>query len=401
MTAISTLGQAARSAADLLAHLPDTQVDAALRQTASALRSGHAAILTENRKDIDAATAKGLSPAMIDRLTLTPARIDAVAQGLDDIAALPHPVGKSLAAWTRPNGLAIERVAVPLGVLGMIYEARPNVTLDAAALCLKSRNAVILRGGSECLNSSLALYRAMQTVLDDLGFPPGCVAMIDTPDRAIVGEMLAADEYIDVMIPRGGKGLIERVRNEARMPVFSHLDGICHVYVHPAADPAIAAKVVLNAKMRRTGICGAAETLLLDAQLDKTLEAEILTALTDAGCELITAPDSWSTEYLDAKISVRHVNGVEEAVRHINTYGSQHTDSILTADKDAAEYFLSHVHSAIAMHNASTQFADGGEFGMGAEIGISTGKFHARGPVGVEQLTTYKYVVRGHGQTRP
>lgn len=412
---VETLGQAARSASMILSHVPDDQVNAALVSTALALRHNAPSILEANRRDLDVASYKNLSPALIDRLTLTETRIAAMARGLEDISELPDPVGRTLAQWTRPNGLNISRVSVPIGVLGMIYEARPNVTIDAAGLCLKSRNAVILRGGSECLTTSLALYDVMRQVLLEHGLPAGTVGMIESPDRDLVGAMLQADQYIDVMIPRGGKGLIERVRNEARMPVFSHLDGICHVYVHPSVNMAIASAVVLNAKMRRTGICGAAETLLLDCNLDPALARQIIVDLLNAGCAVagdhdvmqldprVTAATEadWSTEYLDARISARYVADVEEAVAHINTYGSQHTDSILAEDQQAAEYFLGHVNSAIAMQNASTQFADGGEFGMGAEIGISTGKFHARGPVGVEQLTTYKYIVRGHGQTRP
>lgn len=400
-SSIAALGLAARTASRQLEHIPEERINATLRACAAALRLNTETILTANREDVAKAVTKNLSSALVDRLTLNAGRIDAMAKGLEDIAALPDPCGKTLAAWTRPNGLNISRVSVPLGVLGMIYEARPNVTVDAAGLCLKSRNAVILRGGSESFNSSMALYQVMQGVLDRNDFPPGCVSMVESSDRALVGEMLAADKYIDVMIPRGGRGLVERVKNEARMPVFLHLDGICHIYVHPAADPASAATIVVNAKMRRTGICGAAETLLLDKDLDPALAKQILTALEDAGCTLVTEPENWATEYLDAKISVKYVAGVEAAVDHINTYGSQHTDSILTEDTKTAEYFLSHVNSAIAMQNASTQFADGGEFGMGAEIGISTGKFHARGPVGVEQLTTYKYIVRGNGQIRP
>ncbi len=412
---VAALGQSARAASRILEHIPDQKINDALNATAAALRDHMADILAANQKDLDAALAKNLSPSLTDRLTLNASRIESIAKGLEDVATLPDPVGKTLASWTRPNGLQIERRSVPIGVLGMIYEARPNVTIDAAGLCLKSRNAVILRGGSENLNSSLALFNVMKGILKAYGFPDGCIGMVENPDRALVGDMLAADTYIDVMIPRGGKGLIERVKAEARMPVFSHLDGICHVYVHPSANPAIAEKVVLNAKMRRPGICGAAETLLLDDALNKNLAHQIIIALLESGCAVAgdeetqkfdprvtsATEEDWATEYLDAKISVKFVSGVEAAVDHINTYGSQHTDSILAEDKDAAGYFLGHVGSAIAMHNTSTQFADGGEFGMGAEIGISTGKFHARGPVGVEQLTTYKYIVRGNGQIRP
>ena len=412
---IETLGQAARSASQILAHVSDEQVNAALISTALALRQATPDILAANRKDLDLASYKNLSPALTDRLTLTEARIDAMATGLEEIATLPDPVGKVLAHWSRPNGLQFDRISVPIGVLGMIYEARPNVTIDAAGLCLKSRNAVILRGGSECLQSSLTLFAVMHRVLTEHGFPEGAIGIVESPDRDLVGAMLKADAYIDVMIPRGGKGLIERVKDEARMPVFSHLDGICHVYVHPSVNMAIASAVVVNAKMRRTGICGAAETLLLDQALDPSLARQIVVDLLNAGCAVLGDADvmaldprvtaateqDWATEYLDAKISARFVSDVTEAVAHINTYGSQHTDSILAEDQQVADYFLTHVNSAIAMQNASTQFADGGEFGMGAEIGISTGKFHARGPVGVEQLTTYKYIVRGHGQIRP
>ncbi len=412
---MDSIGRAARAAAPVLAQTPPGLVNTALLACANALRAAQADIIAANTRDLEAAGSSGLSHAMLDRLTLNATRIEAMAKGLEDIAALPDPVGRTLASWTRPNGLEIARVSVPLGVLGIIYESRPNVTVDAAGLCLKSRNAVILRGGSESLNSSLALVRILNQTLGSHGLPEGCVNIIETSDRAMVGEMLKADAYIDVLVPRGGKGLVERVKAEARMPVFAHLDGICHVYVHHAANPAYASEVVRNAKMRRTGICGAAETLLLDCRLDRQVAQKIVTDLIEAGCLVAGDEDvmrldarvmqateaDWATEYLDAKISVRFVDGVEAAVTHINTYGSQHTDSILTEDKAAAEYFLARVNSAIAMLNASTQFADGGEFGMGAEIGISTGKFHARGPVGVEQLTTYKYIVRGHGQTRP
>ena len=413
-TQIELLGQAARTASPILHHIPEKAINAALLGTAQALRDNTDLLLTENAKDVAAASAKPLASALIDRLTLNPSRIEAMAAGLEKIATLPDPVGKTLESWTREDGLHFDKVAVPLGVLGMIYESRPNVTIDAAGLCLKSRNAVILRGGSESLNSSLALFNVMNDVLLEHNFPVGTVGMVTSPDRELVGQMLQADKYIDVMIPRGGKGLIERVRSEARMPVFSHLDGICHVYVHQSADADKALKVVMNSKMRRTGICGAAETLLLDQALSSETKSRLLAGLLDAGCAIVgdaetmaldkritsATEEDWGTEYLDAKISVRGVAGCEEAVAHINKYGSQHTDSIVAEDTRSTEYFLMHVNSAIAMHNASTQFADGGEFGMGAEIGISTGKFHARGPVGVQQLTTYKYVVRGNGHTR-
>jgi glutamate-5-semialdehyde dehydrogenase len=413
-SSIDQLGQAARAASEILHHVPEKAINAALRGTAQALRENEAALLDENAKDVTAAKDKNLAPALIDRLTLNHARIEAMAAGLEQIAGLPDPVGKILESWTREDGLHFDKVAVPLGVLGMIYESRPNVTIDAAGLCLKSRNTVILRGGSESFNSSRALFEIMNKVLQEHNFPAGTIGMVMSTDRELVGEMLGSDKYIDVMIPRGGKGLIERVRNEARMPVFSHLDGICHVYVHHSANPAKALSVVMNSKMRRTGICGAAETLLIDKALPEETARQILASLNEAKCAIVgdetamaldpnvtaATEEDWGTEYLDAKISVRFVSGCEEAVSHINKYGSQHTDSIIAEDMRSVEYFLSHVNSAIAMHNASTQFADGGEFGMGAEIGISTGKFHARGPVGVQQLTTYKYLVRGNGHIR-
>lgn len=408
------LGRAARKAAFVLAQAGTDQVNGALADMADAMRDRKDEILAANREDLAGARTRRLSGAMMDRLKLTPERICAMAAGVEVVMALRDPVHEVMSEWSRPNGLKIRRVRVPIGVLGMIYESRPNVTADAAALCLKSRNAVILRGGSESLNSALALQKIVQEALAGRGLPEACVSMVPSADRAFVGAMLQADKYIDVMIPRGGRGLIERVMNEARMPVFAHLDGICHTYVHAAADPDLARKVVLNAKMRRTGICGATETLLLDRALPAVAARAIVADLLNAGCAAVgdiaaqkldpriaPASDSdWSTEYLDAKISIRTVDGVREAVEHINTYGSHHTDSILTKDGAAADYFLKNVDSAIVIHNASTQFADGGEFGMGAEIGIGTGKLHARGPVGVEQLTTYKYVVLGSGQTR-
>lgn len=412
---IETLGKAAKAAAALLARAPEETVNAVLATLADALRKNAALLIEANRADVAAARARDLSPALIDRLSLDAARIESMARGVEAIISLPDPVGRILAEGTRPNGLLIRKVSVPLGVLGMIYESRPNVTIDAAALCLKSHNAVILRGGSESLQSSRALHGLISAALEAHGLPAACVAMLPSPDRALVGAMLACDRYIDVMIPRGGRGLTERVMHEARMPVFAHLEGICHVYVHSSADPEIARKVTLNAKMRRTGICGAAETLLLDSALDPALAAALLDDLTAAGCTLYgdeaarrispriekATEESWRTEYLDAKMNVRVVNGVEDAVAHINGYGSHHTESIIARDDAAAQIFLERVDSAIVMRNASTQFADGGEFGMGAEIGIATGKFHARGPVGVEQLTTYKYLVLGTGQTRP
>ncbi len=412
---IQELGRSAKQAAQILSRTSEDQINAVLADIASALSKNAAAILTANAKDIETAQKAGQNAAMIDRLRLDEKRIAAIASGVETVRNLPDPVGRILWEQSRPNGLEIQRIAVPIGVLGMIYESRPNVTVDAAALCLKSRNAVILRGGSESLHSSLALHKIIQDVLTAHALPAACVSMVPTADRDAVGAMLADHKHIDVMIPRGGRGLIERVMNEARMPVFGHLEGLCHIYVHPSVKPEIARTVPLNAKMRRTGICGAMETLLLDAALDPDLAREILGGILDAGCEIVgdklaqnldprigaATSEDWSTEYLDSKLSVAVVNGVEEAAAHINSYGSHHTDSILAEDKDAVSWFLSVVDSGIVMHNASTQFADGGEFGMGAEIGIATGKMHARGPVGLEQLCTYKYLVHGSGQTRP
>lgn len=412
---VASLGQGARKAATVLLRTSTETINKALDHLASALRKNTAQILQENKKDLAAAAERGLSAALTDRLMLDEKRVESMAAGVEVVRALPDPVDKILWNTKRPNGLNIERVAVPIGVLGMIYESRPNVTVDASILCLKSHNAVILRGGSESLHSSLALHKIIQDSLTQAGLPAECVSMIPVSDREAVGAMLRAADYIDVMIPRGGRGLIERVINEARMPVFGHLEGLCHIYVHPSAKPDIARAVTLNAKMRRTGVCGAMETLLLDANLDKTLARDILTALLDAGCEIVgdaqsrsldprigaATEEDWRTEYLAAKLSVRIVDGVEQAVEHINGYGSHHTDSILSEDAASVTYFLKNVDSGIVLHNASTQFADGGEFGMGAEIGIATGKLHARGPVGLEQLCTYKYLVHGTGQTRP
>jgi glutamate-5-semialdehyde dehydrogenase len=411
---MNDLGRAAVTAARALAQAPTATKDAALRAAAQALREDRAAILAANAEDVRAAKERNLSSAMIDRLSLDDKRIEAMAKGIEDIIALADPIGGVIAEWTRPNGLLIQRVRVPLGVVGIIYESRPNVTADAGALCLKSGNAVILRGGSESARSSRAIHACLQRGLRAAGLPESAIQIVPTTDRAAVGHMLASmTEFIDVVVPRGGKSLVERVQREARVPVIGHLEGNCHVFVHAKADPDIAQRVVLNAKMRRTGICGAAETLLIDrgfAAADK-----VVRTLLDAGCavrgdEEVRTLDprvteatetDWATEYLDAIIAAKMVSGVEEAVAHIEKYGSAHTDSILTEDAQAAEFFLSNVDSAIVLLNASTQFADGGEFGMGAEIGISTDKFHARGPVGVEQLTSYKYVVRGSGQTRP
>ncbi|TVQ37073.1 MAG: glutamate-5-semialdehyde dehydrogenase [Geminicoccaceae bacterium] len=409
------LGRAAKAAAGALARATTDAKNDALRAAARALRARETGILQANAQDLEAGAAAGLGAAVLDRLRLDPKRLAAMAEGIEAVAALPDPVGRVLAGWTRPNGLRIERVATPLGVVGVIYESRPNVTADAAALCLKSGNAVILRGGSESFHSSRAIALAMIAGVGAAGLPAHAIQLVPTTDRTAVGHMLAMDRYIDVLVPRGGRSLVERVRAEARMPVFAHLDGNCHVYLHHAADLKMAMTVTLNAKMRRTGICGAAETLLVDEAAAERLLLPVLDALRAAGCALrgcartqaldpavtpATAAD-WSTEYLDAILAVKVVDGLDDAIAHVNRYGSHHTDAIVTADQAAAERFLAQVDSAIVLHNASTQFADGGEFGMGAEIGIATGRLHARGPVGVEQLTTFNYRVRGTGQVRP
>lgn len=413
---MTALGVAARSASAELAMCSTELRNSALRSAAMALRSSTPEILDANQTDMLAAKTRGLSPAMLDRLMLDDERIEAMASGLESIIELPDPVGRILAEWDRPNGLNIQRVAVPLGVIGIIYESRPNVTADAAALCLKSGNAVILRGGSESFNSSYAIYKCMREGLESAGIDVNCIQIVPTRDRAAVGFLLSSmAEWVDVVVPRGGKNLIKRVQDEARVPVIGHLEGICHVYLHASADPSIARDVVLNAKMRRTGICGAAETVLIDADIAEQLLPDVARALLEAGCEIrgddkVTAlvedaipatEEDWSTEYLDAIVSIKIVENIEAAIAHIATYGSGHTESIIASDSAAAEKFLRCVDSAIVLHNASTQFADGGEFGMGAEIGIATGRVHARGPVGAEQLTSYKYVVRGMGQVRP
>ena len=409
------LGQAAQHAAWVLANAPTSAKDAALRNAAAALRDTAATILDANGRDMALARQKGLAAAFLDRLQLDAGRLDAVAAGLEAIADLPDPVGAVLAEWERPNGLRIARVRVPLGVIGVIYESRPNVTADAGGLCLKAGNAAILRGGSESFHSSRAIVAALAQGLQTAGLPATAIQLVPTTDRAAVGALLRLTDYVDVIVPRGGRALIERVAEESRIPVFKHLDGICHVYLHTAADPAKARSITVNAKMRRTGICGAAETLLVDRQVAADLLPPILADLADLGCELrgddatraldsrvLPAGDGdWSTEYLDAILSIRQVEGLDGAIAHINRYGSKHTDAIVTEDVQAADRFFNRVDSGIVLHNASTQFADGGEFGMGAEIGISTGKLHARGPVGTEQLTSYKYVVRGNGQVRP
>ncbi len=413
---MSVLGIAARDAARAVREASTEAKNKALKAAAAAIRAQAVEIFAANGKDVEAARAAGLSGAMLDRLMLDAKRIEAMAKGIEEIAALPDPVGRELARWTRPNGLDIARIATPIGVIGIIYESRPNVTADAAALCLKSGNAVILRGGSESVKSSAAILTALQAGLREADLPPQAVQLVPTTDRAAVGLMLAGlDGAIDLIIPRGGKSLVARVQQEARVPVLAHLEGICHTYVHAAADPAKARAVVVNAKMRRTGICGATETLLLDRNCPKEVAVQILEDLSQKGCEIRgdetirsvfarvkpATEQDWHTEYLDAIISVKVVDDVEAAIRHIETYGSHHTEAIITEDRAAAERFLSAIDSAIILWNASTQFADGGEFGMGAEIGIGTGKLHARGPVGVEQLTTFKYVVRGNGQARP
>ncbi len=415
-TTMAEIGRAARAAAGVLALAPAEQKDRALTAMAAAIRTQAARILAANAEDIAEARASGLSGAFLDRLTLNQDRVETIAAGIEVVHALPDPVGTIMASWTRPNGMTIERVRVPLGVIGIIYESRPNVTADAGALCLKSGNAAILRGGSDSLRSSSAIHAALAQGLREANLPDAAIQLVPTPDRAAVGLMLSGlDGNIDVIVPRGGKGLVARVQNEARLPVFAHLEGVCHVYIDKAASLDMAKAIVLNAKMRRTGVCGAAETLLIDRAGAATHLKPLVEMLIDAKCEVrgdkatqvadkrvkpATEKD-WSTEYLDAIITVGLVNGVDEAITHIERYGSHHTDAIVTDDAKAAEKFLGQVDSAIVLHNASTQFADGGEFGFGAEIGIATGRLHARGPVGVEQLTTFKYRIHGSGQIRP
>ena len=410
------IGNRAKLAARELANAsPESKINA-LTNMAAQLRNNVDPLLEANAKDLAAGRERGLSDAMLDRLTLTPDRIEAIAKGLEEIAALPDPVGDIIAEWERPNGLKIARVRVPLGVLGVIYESRPNVTADAGGLAIKSGNAIILRGGSDSLNTSSLIADLLAAGLRAAHLPEDAIQYIRTTDRDAVGHMLnGLDGCIDVIVPRGGKSLVARVQNDARVPVFSHLDGICHVYVDASADMKKAREVVLNAKMRRTGICGAAETLLLDASLPDKDKAELIKMLLDAECEVrgdtntakldarVVAADAddWDTEYLDAIISAAQVDGVTGAITHIAKHSSGHTEAILAENESAIDKFVSEVDSAIVMVNASTQFADGGEFGMGAEIGIATGKMHARGPVGAEQLTSFKYVVRGSGQTRP
>jgi glutamate-5-semialdehyde dehydrogenase len=408
------IGDAARAAADVLAFASPDQKNRALRAAAAALRASNANILAANAADLRE-SGSNISGAFRDRLRLDAARVSSMAAGLEQIAEARDPIGVLLAEWPRPNGMIIQRVCVPLGVIGIIYESRPNVTADAGALCLKSGNAVILRGGSESARSNAAIHACLSEGLKAASLPTTCIQLVPTTDREAVGYMLAKmADSIDVIVPRGGKSLIERVRSEACVPVIGHLEGVCHVYVHAAASLEMATRIVVNAKMRRTGVCGAAETLLVDRACAATHLKPLIEALLAAGCEVrgdeisarldarvTRAVDSdWHAEYLDAIIAVRVVDDLDAAIAHIAQFGSQHTDCIVTDDRVAAERFLARVDSAIVLHNASTQFADGGEFGMGAEIGISTDKFHARGPVGVEQLTSYKYVVRGAGQVR-
>jgi glutamate-5-semialdehyde dehydrogenase len=413
---MQAMGRAAVQASDVLAQASRSVKDRALNEAAAQLRARASEILAANARDLVAAELRGLKGALIDRLKLDPSRIEAMARGLEEIAALDDPIGSVISEWTRPNGLRIQRVRVPLGVIGIIYESRPNVTADAGALCLKSGNVAILRPGSESVQSSAAIHACLVEGLTVAGLPAACIQRVPTTDREAVRHLLAEmTDFIDVVVPRGGKGLIERVQREARVPVIGHLDGNCHVYVDRDADLSMAKEIVLNAKLRRTGICGSAETLLVDQMADTNVLPTLLTALLDAGCEVRgdsvcqsvdhrvvpATEDDWYTEYLDAIIAVKVVRGVEEAIAHVARYGSAHTESIVTNNDTTAERFLTAVDSAIVLHNASTQFADGGEFGMGAEIGISTDRFHARGPVGTEQLTSYKYVVRGSGQIRP
>ena len=410
------IGQRAKSAARVLALAPTAQKDSALAAMAAAIRTRQADILAANAKDVAEAKAAGSTAAFVDRLALDERRIAAMADGLDVVRALSDPVGAVTERWTRPNGMTIERVRVPIGVVGIIYESRPNVTADAASLCLKAGNAAILRGGSESYRSNQAIHAALLEGMRTASLPEGAIALVPTRERSAVGMMLAGlDGAIDVIVPRGGKSLVARVQTEARVPVFAHLEGICHVYVDRAAKLDMARTILLNAKMRRTGVCGAAETLLVDRAVASTHLKPLVTTLLEAGCEVRgdeatravdrrvkpASEEDWSTEYLDAVISAKVVDGVDAAIEHIERFGSHHTDSIVTEDHAAAEKFLDEVDSAIVLHNASTQFADGGEFGFGAEIGIATGRFHARGPVGVEQLTSFKYRVRGSGQIRP
>jgi len=413
---MDALGRGARAAMPGLNLSSAVKRNAALQQAADVIRGHEGAILAANSKDLHAAQAQGLGGAMLDRLLLNSERVRSMANGIEAIAALPDPIGRVLAEWERPNGLKIQRVSVPLGVIGIIYESRPNVTADAASLCLKSGNAVILRGGTESFRSNRAIHHCLTEGLSGAGIDAAAVQLVPTTDRAAVGYLLSSMAgFIDVVVPRGGKSLIARVQAEARVPVIGHLEGICHVYLHASADTGMAQEIVHNAKMRRTGICGAAETVLVDRDAAARLLPPIVDSLMAAGCEVrgddevqkiapavsAATEADWTSEYLDAIISIRVVDDISQAIAHIGRYGSGHTESIIAADDEAASRFFTEVDSAILLHNASTQFADGGEFGMGAEIGIATGRIHARGPVGAEQLTSYKYIVRGSGQVRP
>ena len=413
---MAEIGRQARLAARALALAPAAQKDRALERMAAAVRGQVSRILAANAEDFAEARGSGMTGAFLDRLSLDAARVEAIAATIDAVRALKDPVGIVTESWTRPNGMSIERVRVPLGVIGIVYESRPNVTADAGALCLKSGNAAILRGGSDSLRTSRAIVAALGQGLREAELPEAAIQLVPTRDRAAVGLMLSGlDGNIDVIVPRGGKSLVQRVQSEARVPVFAHLEGVCHVYVDKAASLEMAKKIVLNAKMRRTGVCGAAETLLVDRAAAAKFLKPLVEMLIDAGCEIRgdkatlavdtrvkpATEEDWSTEYLDAILAVKIVDGVTAAIEHIERYGSHHTDAIVTGDPAAAEKFLREVDSAIVLHNASNQFADGGEFGFGAEIGIATGRLHARGPVGVDQLTTFKYRIRGSGQTRP
>jgi len=408
------VGEKARVASRILALASADQKESALRGAAASIRQAAKDLVAANDADMKRAARAGLGEALLDRLRLTPDRTEGMATGIEMISSLPDPVGRVLAQWERPNGLQIQRVSVPLGVIGIIYESRPNVTADAGALCLKSGNAAILRPGSDSFETSKAIVSCLHAGLNSARLPEASIQLVPINDRSIVGEMLKMSEYIDVIIPRGGKSLTRRVMDESKIPTLQHLDGNCHTYIHETADPQMAKQVLLNAKLRRTSICGATESVLIDVSIARTLLPALLQALISNDCEvrgdeavcaidnrvIAAAEVDWSTEYLDAVVSVKTVSNVDEAIQHINRYGSHHTDAIISGDLAATEKFLNEVDSAIVMVNASTQFADGGEFGMGGEIGIGTGRLHARGPVGAEQLTTYKYVVRGSGQTR-
>ncbi|MBX3550634.1 MAG: glutamate-5-semialdehyde dehydrogenase [Xanthobacteraceae bacterium] len=410
------IGTRARAAARVLGLAESAQKTNALEAAAKAIRANKAKILEANSKDLAAAKEQNISAAFLDRLTLTDNSVDAIAAGVEQVALLPNPVGEVIADWEQPNGLIFQRVRTPLGVVAVIYESRPNVTADAGSLCLKAGNAVILRGGSDSFHSSRAIHECLVAGLKEAGLPEDAIQLVPTIDRAAVGELLSGlDGNIDVVVPRGGKSLVARVQTEARVPVFAHLEGVCHVYIHAPADLEMAKRIVFNAKMRRTGVCGSAETLLVDKKIAATHLKPLVEMLLDAGCEVrgdtatqavdsrvkAATEEDWPKEYLDAIIAVKVVDGLQAAMDHIAKYGSQHTDAIVTDDPSDAEIFLREVDSAIVLHNASTQFADGGEFGFGAEIGIATGRMHARGPVGVEQLTSFKYRVHGNGQTRP